>query len=343
MCWKKQTIYTGCRHSHIEEIICDDEKKRQRRYAFPAASTSPYKSYQQQQKRQEQREQHHRSSWLVLVCPCFSLFYTSPRKEKCRLKPILEPLNGKCPRCVREEADAAELGGLGVNTPARPEDAVVVTFRRQGFIGDKHLHAEGRSGSCDAYGATGPQRNPHREDYRPLRSRRDGNGPTETGRGGAAAGASQNRPPLWVNARYEEAARQERIRREQQSAQNHEHYQKNAQRVTAYHHRDHGQDQGPSGSTFSRGRSAYSQPSQSRDSTAHLIPRQLQVSKAKENQEMARKARVNGRSTAKARKSPPLSVILEERSSWGIRVTLPGAQTCTPYALNTLRNCHWTS
>ncbi|GKT55335.1 hypothetical protein ColTof4_07798 [Colletotrichum tofieldiae] len=323
MCWKKQTIYTGCRHSHIEEIICNDEKKRQRESTYPAASTSQYQSNQrQQQQRQDQRGQQRRSSWLVLICPCFSLFYTSPRKEKCRLKPILEPLNGKCPRCFQEEADAAVFSGLGVDSPARPEDAAVVASRRQGFIGDKHLHAEGRLGSHDAYGATGSRRNPHRDYSRSSRGRRDGTDPTKTG---AAVEAGLDRPPLWVNARYEEAARQARIRREQRNAQNHEHYPRHAQRAPVYHDRDQTRDQGPSGSMPGLGESAYNQPGQPRDSTAHLVPRPLQISNAKQNREMAKRARANGRSTARARKSPPLSVVLEDRSSWGYQGNTAGS------------------
>ncbi|KZL81060.1 hypothetical protein CI238_03340 [Colletotrichum incanum] len=323
MCWKKQAIYTGCRHSHIKEIICDDEKKRHREHTYPTASISQCQSnQQQQQRRQERRELQHRSSWLVLICPCFSLFYTSPRKEKCRLKPILEPLNGKCPRCFQEEADAAVFSGLGVDSPARPEDATVVVSRRQGFIGDKHLHTEGCLESHDAYGATGPRRNPHRDYSGSSRRRCDGMNPTETG---AAVEAGHNRPPLWVNARYEDAARQTCIRREQRNAPNQEHHPRHTQRVPVYHGRDQTQDQGPSGSMSGLGESAYNQPGQPRGSTAHLVPRPLQTSKAKENREMARRARANGRSTARARKSPPLSIVLEDRSSWGYQGDTAGS------------------
>ncbi|WQF78169.1 hypothetical protein CDEST_03183 [Colletotrichum destructivum] len=313
MCWRKQTIYTGCRHSEVEEIACDDQKKSQRRYGYPATSMSQYQSYQEEQR---QEQQHQKSSWLALICPCFSLTCTSPSKEKCRLKPILDPLNGKCPQCLKKKADAAVLSDLGVNSPQRLEETTPTASKRQGFIGNGHLPVQGRPGFHAAYGVTEPQGSPYREGSAPSRSRRDGVVPTVAGRGDATPEASRNRPPLWVNARYEEVARQERLRRQQQDAQLREQQHKHAQQEPAHRDVHKSQDQGPSGSSTSDPEGcAFDELGGPGGSTAHLVSRPLQTSKTKENQNETTKAKPLGRSTARVRRSPQLSVVTEERTS----------------------------
>ncbi|KAK2042567.1 hypothetical protein LZ31DRAFT_567134 [Colletotrichum somersetense] len=288
MCWTKQTIYRGCRHGCIGETICDDEKQRR-------------------------RERERLSSWLVLLCPCFFLAPAALRREeRCRLKPILEPLNGKCPRCLEEEANAAVCSGPGFvdddddNPARRSEDAVADASRRYGFIGDKHLHAAGRPASA------GPRRDTRRgrSGLSSSRSRREGTDPVE---------ARRARQPLYTNVRYENAVRRERILREQGNPEVHEHYSQHAQRTPGYRcgNQDQDQDQGPSGSTAGPGVHADSQPFQPEASTAHLAPRPLQRSLARADRDMIRGAGANGRSTARARRSAPLSDVLEDGSSWG--------------------------
>ncbi|KAK1986563.1 hypothetical protein LZ30DRAFT_274811 [Colletotrichum cereale] len=317
MCWRKQTIYKDCRHSRIEELTCDDEKRRRRAQAHPAASSASTT-------RSSRREQD-RSPWLALFCSCFFLAPAAaaaapPREEGCRLKPTLASLNGKCPRCLEEEANAAVFSGPGVvqqdPPPFRPDDAVAEASRRHGFIGDKHLHAAGRPVSHGAYGGTGPQRDPRQGRSGPSSagSRREGTDPAE---------AQWARRPLYTNVRYEEALRRQRqTRREQHDAQGHEHYSQHTQTTPAYRSSNQGQDQGqedpgPSGPTAGLGGNVDDQPFHPRASTAHLAPRPLQRSRARADQEVAGRARANGRSTARARRSPPLSVVLEDRSSWG--------------------------
>ncbi|KAK2059931.1 hypothetical protein LY76DRAFT_432383 [Colletotrichum caudatum] len=303
MCWTKQTIYKGCRHGCVEETTCDDEKRRR-------------------------RERERRSPWLVLLCPCFFLAPAAPRREdKCRLKPILVPLSGKCPRCLEEEANAAVCSGPGFvdddddddddddEPPRRPEDAVADASRRYGFIGDKHLHAAGRPAS------TGPRRDTRRGRPGPSsRSRREGTDPVE---------ARRARLPLYTNVRYEKAVRRERIRREQRSPEVHEHYSQHAQGTPGYRSgkqgqgqgqdQDQDQDQGPSGSTAGPGGYADNQPFQPEASTTHLAPRPLQRSLARADRATTGGAGANGRSTARARRSAPLSDVLEDGSGWGAR------------------------
>ncbi|KAK2026129.1 hypothetical protein LX32DRAFT_595318 [Colletotrichum zoysiae] len=306
MCWTKQTIYKGCRHGCVEETICDDEKQRR-------------------------RERERRSSWLVLLCPCFFLAPAAPGgEERCRLKPILEPLNGKCPRCLEEEANAAVCSGPGFvddddddddNPPRRPEAAVADASRRYGFIGDKHLHAAGRPASA------GPRRDTRRGRSGPSsRSRREGTDPVE---------ARRARQPLYTNVRYEKAVRRERLRREQRNPEAHEHYSQHAQRTPGYRSgnqdQDQDQGQGPSGPTAGPGGHADSQPFQPLASTAHLAPRPLQRSLARADRDVARGAGANGRSTARARRSAPLSDLLEDGSGWGAQDdTAAGPPESTP-------------
>ncbi|EFQ29379.1 hypothetical protein CGRA01v4_05132 [Colletotrichum graminicola] len=309
MCWRKQTIYKSCRHGRIEEIVCDDEKRRRREHAHVAALSSTTT--------RSRREQDRRSPWLVLFCPCFFLAPAAPpREERCRPKPTLEPLNGKCPRCLEEEANAAVCSGPGFvvddhddnNPPFRPEDAAAEASRRCGFIGDKHLHAAGRPASHDAYGGTGSRRNSRRgRSGSPSRSRRKGTDPTEV---------RLIRQPLYTNIRYEKAKRRERIRREQCNGEGPEHYSQRAQRTPGYRsgnqdqNQDHDQNQRPSGSTASPGGGADSQLFQPEDSTAHPAPLLLQRS-------MARADRVT--MGARAKRGPLESVVLENGSGWGVR------------------------
>ncbi|KDN62388.1 hypothetical protein CSUB01_02418 [Colletotrichum sublineola] len=233
MCWRKQTIYTACRHSRIEEITCDDAKRRRRGHAQPAASPSTTSS---------RREQDRRSPWLVLFCPCFFLAPAAPpEEERCRLKPTLEPLNGKCPRCLEEEANAAVCSGPGVvgqeeedndeSPPPRPEDIIVGAIRRHGFIGDKHLHATGRPVSRDAYGDAGPRRGCSGPS---SRSRRGGTDPAE---------ARRARRPLYKNIRYEKAVRRERLRQEQRNTEGYENHSRHKQRTPGYRSGNQGEDQ----------------------------------------------------------------------------------------------------
>ncbi|KAK2006797.1 hypothetical protein LZ32DRAFT_543179 [Colletotrichum eremochloae] len=291
MCWRKQTIYTACRHSRIEEITCDDAKRRRRGHAQPAASPSTTSS---------RREQDRRSPWLVLFCPCFFLAPAAPPgEERCRLKPTLEPLNGKCPRCLEEEANAAVCSGPGVSPPPRPEDIIVGAIRRHGFIGDKHLHATGRPVSRDAYGDAGPRRGCSGPS---SRSRREGTDPAE---------ARRARRPLYKNIRYEKAVRRERLRQGQRNTEGYENHSQHKQRTPGYRSGNQGdnQDQEPSGSTAGSDGNAVNQPFQVRSSTAHLVPRPLQRPTASAGRETTRGVR--------ARRSPPLSVVLEDGSGWG--------------------------
>ncbi|KAJ0159842.1 hypothetical protein CTA2_9014 [Colletotrichum tanaceti] len=320
MCWRKQTIYTGCRHSEIEEIACDDQKKSQRRYDYPATSMSQYQSYQEQHQHQHQHQhQQKKSSWLALICPCFSLTCTSPSKEKCRLKPILEPLNGKCPHCLKKKADAAVLSDLGVNSPQHPGETTPTASKRQGFVGNGRLPVKGRPGvNGAAYRVTEPQGGPHPERSVSSRSRRDGAVPTVAGRGDETPETSRNRSPLWVNARYEETARQERPRREQQDAQLGKQQPKHTQQEPAHRDVYKSQHQGPSGSSTSDPEGCvFDELGGPGGSTAHLVARPLQTSRTKENHNVTRKAKPLGRSTARVRRTPQLSVVAEEERSSG--------------------------
>ncbi|WYZ34523.1 hypothetical protein EsH8_I_000799 [Colletotrichum jinshuiense] len=99
-----------------------------------------------------EQKQQHKSSWLILVCPCFSPLLPStpatppPQNRACIRKPVQFRVKGKCPRCLQEDADA-EPDRFGPDTvaPERPKNALTAS-RRKGFIGDRNLHAEGRLG-----------------------------------------------------------------------------------------------------------------------------------------------------------------------------------------------------
>ncbi|OHE90818.1 hypothetical protein CORC01_13892 [Colletotrichum orchidophilum] len=340
MCWEKQIIYTDCHHSVFEDLDCTNWKMRQRDHSssFNSSQHSVRKD-QQYKSHDNDRPQKRKSSWMVLVCPFFAFMSTpAPEKEAsgsgaCRgRKRCANPVSGKCPRCVQDQAVAAAKNqGMAVPvTPTRRQRpdgaaAATVSLRRQGFMADENLCVEGRLSGVtnDAYGASGDRQASQRSTTRryqnsgswgaPRGGYYNGNGPRrdigddgggDGGGGGAALGSSSQKSPTspWHNNRFHEArkqeARQQCRRPEQQGAQQADrHQQPQDQRIPVGHDRQQQQQQQQQQESSGSTAHLPTQPQPPlyvRGPTLHLVPRPLKITKKTNNTSRAVTAEGSG-------------------------------------------------